>query len=161
MRKTLEAISLGALAVLLWITCRALYGQEPLPDKIPIHFNLAGNPNGWGSPSALLLLPVLAVVLYLGITLTSRFPSAFHYPVPVTLQNRPRLQALSLQMIAWLKVELLCLFTWIQWSILEEVRESRRSLSLALVPLSLVAVFGTIGWHVVAMFRAARPESSS
>jgi uncharacterized membrane protein len=160
MRKVLEAISLGALAVLFWITCRTIYGPERLPDRIPTHFDLAGRPNGWGSPTALLLLPVVAVAIYLGITLTSRFPSAFHYPVRVTPQNRPRLQALSLQMIVCLKTELMCLFAWIQWSIVEAVRNGSGSLSVALVPLSLVAVFATVGWHLVAMFRAANPAPS-
>lgn len=161
MRKVLEAISLGALAVLFWITCRTIYDPERLPERIPTHFDLAGRPNGWSSPTALLLLPVVAAAIYLGITLTSRFPSAFHYPVRVTPQNRPRLQALSLQLIVWLKTELMCLFAWIQWSIVEAVRNGGGSLSLALVPLSLLVVFATVGWHVVAMFRAANPGSGS
>ena len=47
MRKTLEAVGLGALAVLFWDTYRALYGPDPLPDRIPTHFDIAGQPNGW------------------------------------------------------------------------------------------------------------------
>jgi uncharacterized membrane protein len=161
MRKILEAISLGALAVLFWITLRTLYGPERLPDRIPTHFDLVGRPNGWGSPSALLLLPLVALAIYLGITLTSRFPAVFHYPVRVTPQNRPRLQALSVRMIVSLKAELMCLFAWIQWSIVGAVRNGSGSLSLALVPVSLVAVFATVGWHLVAMLRAASPGSNS
>lgn len=161
MRKVLEAISLGALAVLFWITWGTLYGPNRLPDRIPTHFDGSGQPNGWGSPSALLLLPLVALAIYLGITLTSRFPSAFHYAVRVTPQNRPRLQALSVQMIVCLKAELMCLFAWIQWSIVGAVRNGGGSLSLALVPLSLLAVFATVGWHLVAMFRAANPARSS
>jgi uncharacterized membrane protein len=157
MHRTLETIGMGALAVLFWFTYRALHGPDRLPDRIPTHFNLDGQPNGWGEPSALLLLPVVALAIYLSITLAARFPSAFNYPVRVTAENRPRLEALSLSMIAWLKVELVCLLTWIQWSIIESARHGQGSLSPALVPLSIVAIFGTIGWHIVAMVRAARP----
>ena len=160
MRKVLEAISLGALAVLFWITWGTLYGPNRLPDRIPTHFD-GSESDGWGSPSALLLLPLVALAIYLGITLTSRFPSAFHYPVRVTPQNRPRLQALSVQMIVCLKTELMCLFAWIQWSIVEAVRNGGGSFSLALVPLSLLAVFATVGWHLVAVFRVANPAPSS
>jgi uncharacterized membrane protein len=157
MRKILEAISLASLAALLWITYGALYGPERLPDRIPTHFDLSGNPNGWGSPGALWLLPIVAVVFYLAITITSRFPSAFHYPVRVTQENLPRLQAISLQMIAWLKAESLCLFAWIQWSIVHAVREGRFSLSPFLMPVFLVLILGTVLGSIVVMIRAAKP----
>jgi len=156
MRKVLEAAGLGALAVLLWITYRALSGPDRLPDKIPTHFDLAGNPNAWGPPSTLMLLPAVALGVYLLITVVSQFPAAFNYPVRVTAGNRLRLEALSLQMITWLKVELACLFAWIQWSILEAVRSGKGGLSPALVPFSLAVIFGTAIGHIVAMFRAGR-----
>ncbi len=151
MRKILEAISLGALALQLWITHRALYGPGRLPERIPTHFDFAGNPNGWGSPAMLLLFPAVAVALYLIITVVARFPSAFNYPVPVTAENRPRLQALVLGMIAWLKMELVCLFTWIQWSIIETARRGQGGLTPVLMPLSILAIFGTVIWYFVAM----------
>jgi hypothetical protein len=140
MRKSLEAISLIALAVLIWITWQALNGSSPLPDRIPTHFDAAGNPNGWGSPSPLWLLPVVAVALYLLITILTQFPKAFNYPVRLTAENRARLAALTLQMIAWLKVELVCLFAGIQWSIIDSIRQGEGKLSPALVPVFLVTV---------------------
>ena len=156
MRRTLEAIGLAALAVLFWVTYRALNGPDPLPARIPTHFDFAGQPNGWGSPSSLLLLPAVALVIYLSITLVSRFPSAFNYPVRVTPENRAQLEALALGMVAWLKVELVCLFAWIQWSTIEAAQHGQGGLSSALLPVSIGAIFGTVGWHIVAMFRAAR-----
>jgi uncharacterized membrane protein len=161
MRKTLEAIGLGALAVLFWVTYRALYGSDPLPDRIPTHFDIAGQPNGWGAPSALWLLPAVAVSLYLIMTLVAQFPSAFNYPVRVTIENRARLQALALSMIVAIKVEMVCLFACIQWSIVDGVRQGRFTLSPALVPLSIVVIFATAGWHIVAIFRAAQPGAGS
>jgi uncharacterized membrane protein len=158
MRKSLEAISLIALAVLFWITWQALNGPVPLPGRIPTHFDAAGNPNGWGPPSTLWLLPVVAAGLYLLISILAQFPRAFNYPVRLTVENQARLAALTLQMIAWLKVELVCLFAWIQWSIIESIRQGEGKLSPALVPVFLTAVFATLGWHIAAMFRAARTE---
>ncbi|MGA3370643.1 MAG: DUF1648 domain-containing protein [Terracidiphilus sp.] len=157
MRKQLEAITLAALATMAWITWQALHGPNPLPERIPTHFDAAGNPNGWGPASTLLFLPAVAVGIYLLITLVSRFPAAFNYPVQVTEENRARLQALTLQMLACLKLELACLFAWIQWFIIQSVRQGHGHLSPAFMVLFLVAVFGTVGWHIVAIFRAARP----
>lgn len=156
MRKSLEAISLIALAVLVWITWQALYGPVPLPDRVPTHFDAAGNANGWGPPSTLWLLPVVAAALYLLITILAQFPKAFNYPVRLTDENRARLEALTLQMIAWLKVELVCLFVVLQWSIIDSVRQGEGKLSPAFLPVFLAAVFATLGWHIVAIFRAVR-----
>jgi hypothetical protein len=156
MRKSLEALAVATLALQLWITYRALFGPERLPERIPTHFDGAGNPNGWGTPTMLLLLPAIAVSIYLLFTVVTRFPSAFNYPVRVTTQNRLQLQALALDMIAWLKVELICLFTWIQWATIEVARHPQQGLPGMLMPIALVAVFATIAWHIVAMFRAAQ-----
>jgi len=160
-RRNLEAVCLFVLAVQLWITYRAINGPARLPDRIPTHFDMAGNPNGWGSPAMLLLLPVVSLGIYLLITAAAQFPSAFNYPVRVTAQNRAQLQALALAMIAWLKVEVLVTFSWIQWATIQAARHVPRSLSPALMPIALVAVFGTIAWFVVAMFRAARNPSGA
>jgi uncharacterized membrane protein len=72
----------------------------------------------------------------------------------VTAENRPRLQALALKMVACLKVEMVCLFTWIQWSIVETVRQSRGSLPSALVPAGIGVIFATIFGFIVAIVRA-------
>ncbi len=161
MRKSLEAIGLGALALLAWITWSALNGPQRLPDRIPTHFDVAGNPNGWGSPAMLLLLPVVAVALYLTMTVVARFPSSFNYPVRVTPENRLRLQDLTLSMIAWLKTELACLFVCLQWFMIQAARSGEGRLSPLMMPGFLVVVFGTLGWYMVAAVRTARPGGGS
>jgi uncharacterized membrane protein len=154
MRRTLEGLSLCALVDIGWTTWRAFHGPVALPDKIPTHFDAAGQPNGWGSPTMLLLLPCVAVFLYGTITLVSQFPSAFNYPVRVTAKNRDRLQQIALNMMAWIKAELCCLFAVIQIYTVEAARNQRGGLSPALMPISLVVIFGTIAAHIVAMRRA-------
>jgi len=159
MRKTFEAIALAAIAVLWAITWRALDGPIPLPGRIPTHFNAAGEPNAWGPPGTLWLLPAVGAGLYLSISLVASFPAAFNFPVRVTPRNRPRLEALTLQMISCLKAELAGLFLTIQWMIIESARSGRSSLSPLIVPVFLVAVFANIGWHVVAIVRTSRTSS--
>ncbi len=159
MRRTFEAIALAALAVLWAITWRALAGPGQLPARIPTHFNAAGQPNAWGPPGALWLLPVVASGLYLLISLVSLFPSTFNFPVRVTPVNRPLLEAITLQMISCLKAELACLFLYIQGTILASARNGHAALSPLVMPLFLVAIFANIGWHLAAVIRAARAGS--
>lgn len=160
MRKILEAIGLGALAVLLWITYGALTGPARLPDRIPTHFDATGKANGWGSPAALALLPIVAAGIYALISVVSMFPASFNYPVRVTAENRQRLQELTLDMVTWLKTELACLFLGIQWAILLMVRSGGGRLPALLMPGFLVLIFATALWHIFAVFRAARPGGS-
>ncbi len=153
-RRVLEILSIAGVLLIVWMTAAALYGPQGLPARIAIHFDAAGNPNGWGSRGALLALPIAAVLLYILMTVVARYPSAFNYPVRVTPQNRPRLEALALEMIAWLKAEIVWLFVWVQHVTIELARQGRGSLSPFFMPLVLTAVFGTVIGYVIAMRRA-------
>ena len=155
----LELVSLLAWIVLLAITGRAFYGPARLPDRIPTHFNAAGQADGWGPPAMLLVFPVMATAIYLLMTLVSRFPAAFNYPVRVTIQNREQLQNLALGMIAWLKAELVILFTVIDWGAIRAARQPGSGLSPLLMPVTLVVVFTTCIAHIVAMFRTSRASA--
>jgi len=160
MRKTLEALALAALAVLVWITYRAIHGPAPLPQRIPTHFGLDGQPNAWGPQGALWLLPAVGVGLFLVISLVALFPASFNFPVRVTPANRPRLEALTLKMISWIKFELATMFLYIQWSILQSVRAGNAALGPVIVPIFIAAVFTTIGIFIAAIIRAARATAS-
>jgi uncharacterized membrane protein len=156
MRRLLELVSLAALAVMLAVTILAFYGPAPLPPRIPTHFNLAGHPDGWGSPHMLMALPLIAAAIYILMTLVARYPEAFNYPVRVTTQNRQRLQDLALGMIAWLKAEVVSFIAWVQVSAIRAARHPDQGFSAALMPMLLVAVFATIIVYIAAMFRAGR-----
>jgi len=158
MRKSLEVLSIFALGLLIWITWAALYGPSHLPGRVPTHFDAAGNPNAWGSPMGMILPPVLALGLYLLMSVVARFPAAFNYPVRVTRQNIQRLQSVTLDMIAWLKTELICLFTLLQWALVQAARTGSGSLFPKILPFFIAAIFATIAWHFIAMFRAARSQ---
>jgi uncharacterized membrane protein len=160
MRKTLEALGLAALIVLLGITWRALHGPDPLPALIPTHFGIDGQPNAWGPQGALWLLPAIGVAVYLLISAVSLFPASFNYPVRVTPANRPRLQALSLLMMSWIKLELAGLFLYIQGSIIQSVRSGKMALGPFIVPIFIAAVFATIGIFIAAIIRAAQQAPS-
>jgi len=170
MRKILETISLGALAFAALLTWSALTGPHHLPDKIPTHFDSSGHANGWDSSTSLVLLPLIALSIYLLITVISavlsRFPELFNFPVQVTEENRPRLQALAFEMIAWIKAEMVCLFAWVQWMTIQAARMPDGGFSSAsgymVGTFGIVAILlGTIGWFLVAMLRAAQTQPVS
>jgi uncharacterized membrane protein len=73
------------ILVLLWAL--TLWSIQTMPSEVPIHFNLQGEVDRMGDPSNLLLLPVVASVIVIGLTLLHFFPHLFNYPQEVTLDN--------------------------------------------------------------------------
>jgi uncharacterized membrane protein len=163
MRKIFEALSLGVLGLLWWATIQAIYGGEPLPARIPTHFDAAGTANGWGPPQMLFILPVGALVLYLGFTraTSARAQQSFKISgVRVTDENRPRLVALILQMLTLVKAEILGLFVWVQFAILDAVRNPDQAFQPIknLIPACVVVIGATVISFMVVISRAARPQ---
>lgn len=156
MRKVAEAAALILVVLTLGTTAYAVWGPNPLPERIPTHFDPAGNPNGWGTPAMLWLVPLMSTIIYLLMTWVARFPSAFNFPMHTTLAMRPRLEAIALGMISWLKVEVVALFAWIQYQAIAVARHGRGTVSQLFMPLALVVIFGTIAAHIMSLRRAAR-----
>ena len=70
---------LGWLFILaIWVLTLTNYTN--LPDTIPTHFNGAGQADGFGHKAMILILPVIATILYVGLTALNKFPHAFNYP---------------------------------------------------------------------------------
>jgi uncharacterized membrane protein len=70
-----------ALLALMGGYVASVYPQ--LPDRIPMHFNMAGVPDRWSGRGGLILLPALAVVmtavLYLVVRLTPKWAAHPRY----------------------------------------------------------------------------------
>jgi uncharacterized membrane protein len=162
MRKTIEVLALMILGFLYWITYSALYGPERLPDRIPTHFDISGQPNAWGPPTMLWLLPVIGTGLYVLMTALAaiRF-RRYNLPVRVTEANLPFIQEKTSEMVAWIKCEALCLFGYLQWSIIQSARAGTFRLSPLMLPVSLVVIFSTAGWYLVSIIRGARAHAQS
>lgn len=162
MRKTLEVVAFLALAILFWITYTALNGPEQLPLRIPTHFDISGQPNAWGSPQFLWLLPLVGTGLYLLMTVLGsiRF-RRYNLPVRVTEANLPFIQDQTAIMVACIKTEVLVLFAWIQWNIIEGARAGQFHLSPLMIPAFLAVIFATIGWFLATIIRGARTRLES
>ena len=59
---------LPAAALLGYVIYRFVVAM-PLPDRVPLHFDFAGNPNRWGSPWELFAVFVGLGTLYLGMSI--------------------------------------------------------------------------------------------
>jgi hypothetical protein len=120
---------------------------------VPVHFGLTGHPDGYGSKITLLALPATAVVLYLTLSVVVRFPAYFNFPVPVTDRNRRTLRTLAIDMIGWLKAEVMCIFAWLMLAAISTAEGHSSGLGSAFAPVSIGVIAATIALFCYRMFQ--------
>lgn len=82
--KTLEILGWTSILA-IWVLTITNYTN--LPDIIPIHYNDAGQADGFGAKANILILPLIATVLFIGITISNKFPHIFNCPTNITQDN--------------------------------------------------------------------------
>ena len=115
-----------------------------LPDRIPTHFGFTGQPDAWGNKESLFFLPLIALAMYLLLTIINRFPHTFNYPVKITEENAETQYIMARHLIAVLKVETIWLFAYIQWVTIEVALGKATGLNNLFLPVLMVVMLGTI-----------------
>jgi hypothetical protein len=107
----LEILAIGGLVWALYPLL--LYSSIGESVTIPIHFNFSGEADGWGDRRFLTIPPLIALTLYIGMTVLERFPNIYNYPVKVTETNIDALYRLGVSMIRHIKTVLMFIFAYI------------------------------------------------
>jgi uncharacterized membrane protein len=141
---------LGIVAMILFI---AWYWSS-LPEKIPTHFSFSGVPDGWGPKITLLALPAISLVIYIGLTLLSKYPHAYNYLWPITPQNAKKQYENSRQMIVILKTEIVWLFVYIVWQTVQTALKKAKGVAPDFLWIFFVLIFGTVGYHLFKAYQA-------
>jgi Protein of unknown function (DUF1648) len=113
------------------------------PERVPRHFGFDGQPDAWGGPGMLWLLPTLAFGVFLGLTILERFPHLFNYPIQVTPLNRAALHRFGRQSLLWVKTLVVLAFWYITAAAIETSRGNLNGLGAWFAPSLLVA--GSVG----------------
>jgi uncharacterized membrane protein len=95
--------------VLLWGVTLSIYTN--LPEIIPVHFDLSGHPNSYGSKMTIMFLPVIGSLLFIGLTVLTNYPQHFNYPVNITSENAARQYSNATRMIRSLKLIITFVFS--------------------------------------------------
>jgi hypothetical protein len=66
---------------------------------VPVHYNIFGKPDGFGSRYILLLVPGLGLALFAFIKWMKQFTGYFNYAVKITDENRAEQETLALKML--------------------------------------------------------------
>jgi len=145
-----ELLGWGVLLA-LWVWTGTSYSS--LPDTIPTHFNAAGEADGFGIKASIIGLPVIATLLYIGLTLLNSFPHSFNFPTPITQDNAHRQYTNATRMIRYLKLILVVVFAWISYQTIQQANGTGEGLGVWFLPLTLVLIFMPLLYFVIKSFQ--------
>ena len=148
--KLLELLGWGVLLA-LWVWTGTSYSS--LPDSIPTHFNAAGEADDYGRKASIFGLPVVASLLYIGLTLLNRVPHIFNFPTPVTQENALIQYTNATRMIRSLKLILVVVFGGISFQTIQQANGETDGLGVWFLPVTLGLIFLPLIYFVIKSFQ--------
>lgn len=97
-----------AVMVILWIFVSITYSK--LPDIIPVEYNFEGEVVRQGKRINIFLLPIIASLLFLGISYLNRKPYLMNYPVNITEKNAFRYYTIATRFNRYVKLLIALIF---------------------------------------------------
>lgn len=126
----------GLLLFLQWFM--VIYHFSLLPNIIPTHFNASGEADDFGSKNTIFILPVVATILYLFLTILNRYPHKFNYSAEITSDNVHAHYSLSTKMMRWIKVLIVLIFSILIFTTIQTGNEQEAQIGWWFLPFLII-----------------------
>lgn len=141
-------------AILSWMACIVylMVKWVSLPNTVPIHFNIYGQPDNWGAKWIIVIPLAIGIILWIGMHFLEKFPQGHNY-IWFTEENAQRQYKNSQLLVNAMKNIILFFFSFMTF---ESVRISLGEKSLLGVwelPVFLIVLFGTMFYFVFRSYR--------
>src|SRR5215217_2836022 len=97
-------LELTGLLVMIAVWGISIAAYIKAPDVIPIHYNIKGEADGYGSKAILFIEPAISTFVYLLLSGISRIPHQFNYLVTITPENAEDQYRRALTILRILKI---------------------------------------------------------
>ena len=139
--------SIGVIGVILLIGL-PIFHYSSLPDIIPRHYGLSGEPDGFSGKGIIWTLPAIGLVMYVGMAILNKFPHIFNYPKEITSENAKRQYKIATKLVRFLNTIIVCVFCYITYATIQTVLGKQSGLGSYFTPIFVVLIFGTIGIYL-------------
>ncbi|WP_172370618.1 DUF1648 domain-containing protein [Sporosarcina jiandibaonis] len=124
-------------------------------SEIPAHYNAAGEVDRWGGKGEILILPIIGLVMWIGMTVLEKFPHVYNY-MNLTKDN-VRAQYLNGRLLVnVLKNEIVLLFSYLTWKGVQIAIGEHDSLGAWFLPAFLLINFGSMVYFIVRSVRLSK-----
>jgi uncharacterized membrane protein len=139
----LEAIAAASVA---WAAAEIAMRWSTLPPRIPVHFGIRGEPNGWGGPKSLLVLLASTIVMFILLTVAGYKQRLVNIPVKVD-REAPEAKRLIRSLAIATKAALSAGFFWITHVTIAIALGQRTAMGRVFLPLFLTAVAAPVFYY--------------
>ena len=146
------------LEIVGWLLIIVIWGftitnYSNLPETIPTHFNGAGQTDGFGGKATILTLPLIATILFIGLTLLNKFPHVFNYPINITQDNAFKQYTNATRLIRYLKIIIVFIFGLIAFKTFQNANGEADGLGVWFLPLTMGLIFIPLIYFVSKSFK--------
>ena len=142
-------LNIACIVLLLGVVIYLFLMWSSIPDQVPGHFNASGEVTRWDNKGTLIIMPVIAGVLYIGMTILEQFPKVWNTGVRVTQENMFRVYRIVKSMISITKLLIVATF-----SSIVIIQSLAVSLPTWLLPVFISLIFGTVIINIIRLIRA-------
>ena len=139
------------LIIIIWGL--TLFVFFKLPAVIPTHFNALGQPDDYGNKLTILILPIIATLVYFGLTKLNQYPHTFNYINSITEENAEKQYAIATRMLRVLKIALLIIFSHIILFTYFTTNGITNGLGIWFLPLTLSIVLIPIIFYIFKLYK--------
>jgi uncharacterized membrane protein len=151
--------TLGFIALLALIGL-PLYYYNQLPDSIPRHFGLNGEPDAYSGKAIIWTLPAIGLILFSGMYWLNKHPHIFNYPQEITEENAERLYTGATRMMRSLNTTIAFVFAYISFSTIRTALGEQAGLGTWFSPVFISALLLIVGLYLFqSNGKKARQES--
>jgi uncharacterized membrane protein len=151
--KTLETLGWTSILV-IWVL--VIINYTNLPDTIPTHYNGAGQADRFGRKGNILTLPLIATVLFIGLTILNKFPHVFNYPTNLTADNALKQYTNATRLIRYLKLIIVIIFGLIAFKTIQNTNRQADGLGIWFLPMALGLIFIPFTYVIIKSFKATK-----
>lgn len=148
--KILESIAIMGLLIGIYL---AIQAWSNLPTTIPIHFDAAGNADGFGPKGMIWLLPAIGVVMVPAMLFLRRFPWLSNVPFEITEENAAYQYGLIIRLLSLLACFVSLLFLLLVYDTISIAFGGSSLLGWLFMPIFLTGITGPIIWYFIATLR--------
>ncbi|HOY07677.1 MAG TPA: DUF1648 domain-containing protein [Saprospiraceae bacterium] len=89
--------------------------HQTLPETIPIHFNFAGEADGYGEKGHIFALPAISTIVAIILALLSQIPHQFNYLAAITEANAEKQYRGGRMLLFGISLIISALSVWLVW----------------------------------------------
>ncbi|WP_203361523.1 DUF1648 domain-containing protein [Bacillus sp. REN10] len=130
-----------------------------LPNQVPIHFGVTGEADGWGGKGMIWFLPIMAFLLWIGLTLLERVPHLHNYS-GLTEENVESQYRNSRMMLNVMKTEIIIFMVLGSYQSVQVAHGHQFGLGIWELPIFLGVMFSTMGFFMYRAFKLKQTSDS-